>query len=1119
MAKKGDGDKKGNAIGFDPLAWMSDEGQEDSKDIEKVSKKASEKPAVSKKKTVAKKAKKKGDGLEIDILESSFEALAPHGEELTKRFYEALYAQYPEVKPLFSGTTIEQQHKKLLAALKLVVGNLRKPETLVKALKDLGQRHQNYGAVAAHYPVVAKTLLGIMEDLAGDLWTREIEDAWTQALNVVAETMLQAYQEDKVMATSKEQAEESVSNMEPGSAIFNDLSVLKEIMENATVNIMIADADENVVFVNKKAQEVLVEIESELATYVPGFSVATVAGGSIHRYHKDPQKIKDILHSIRAGEGRKGEITPGRFVFEHETRVINDSDGNKLGYIVQWHDVTERRIKEEEAFRLQRAVDSAQTAMMTLDRDFNITYVNESTKNILQEHETTLSAIYPGFSADKAVGTCIDMFHKNPAHQRRILEDPRNLPYEADIQVGPLTFHIRVGKMEDLDGNYIGNTLEWSDVTTLRMKEQDTFRLQRAIDGAQTAMMMIDRDLVITYANESTLGLLRDNSSDLRAVYPGFDVEKIVGTCIDIFHKDPKYQRRILDDPANLPHSADIQVGPLMFNINAAAMLDLDGNYIGNTLEWSDVTELRKREEDVARLSSAIDGAAANIMLCDEDLNITYVNPAVQKMMGARQADLRQVFPGFDTNNLVGQCIDGFHKNPAHQRALLSDVSRLPAMAEMEVAGLNFRVNATAIRGPGCEYRGNMVQWEDITEQKDAERQIETLISSAMKGELSSRLEVKDYQGFMRMLGEGINQLLETVVEPIRQSTQVVKSLSEGDLRVSMTGDYDGEFADMRDALNQSMDNLKKMVGQIQSSSTNIVNAAGEIAQGNSDLSQRTEEQASSLEETASSMEELTGTVKQNADNARQANQLAAGAREQAEKGGEVVQRAVGAMAEINTSSKKISDIIGVIDEIAFQTNLLALNAAVEAARAGEQGRGFAVVAGEVRNLAQRSAGAAKEIKALIQDSVEKVTDGTKLVDQSGQTLEEIVAAVKKVSDIIAEIAAASQEQSTGIEQVNKAVTQMDQVTQQNAALVEEAAAASESMDEQARGLSSLITFFKIDDGDSGFGAAQISAQQPVAAAVPVARPVAPRPAAAAPAPRSAPRPASNDSDDEWEEF
>jgi methyl-accepting chemotaxis protein len=280
----------------------------------------------------------------------------------------------------------------------------------------------------------------------------------------------------------------------------------------------------------------------------------------------------------------------------------------------------------------------------------------------------------------------------------------------------------------------------------------------------------------------------------------------------------------------------------------------------------------------------------------------------------------------------------------------------------------------------------------------------------------------------------------------------------------------------MSNAINSLLESVSDIVSRVKNAAREVLRGAEEISQGNTNLSQRTEEQSSSLEETASSMEQMTSTVKQNADNAGQANQLATAARDQAEKGGAVVGNAVRAMTEINDSSKKIADIIGVIDEIAFQTNLLALNAAVEAARAGEQGRGFAVVATEVRSLAGRSAKAAKEIKDLIQDSVRKVGDGSLLVTQSGETLEQIVISVKKVSDIVAEIAAASREQSSGIEQVNKAVMQMDQMTQQNAALVEQATAASQSMADQARELTTMIGKYRVGESDAAGSAASPTA-------------------------------------------
>ncbi len=340
---------------------------------------------------------------------------------------------------------------------------------------------------------------------------------------------------------------------------------------------------------------------------------------------------------------------------------------------------------------------------------------------------------------------------------------------------------------------------------------------------------------------------------------------------------------------------------------------------------------------------------------------------------------------------------------------------------------------------------------------------IQFIVLSAGQGDFSVQMELEGRQGYTKTLSELLNQLSSVTETGLKDITRVAQALAEADLTQKITKDYPGLFGQTKDAVNTTVENLKRLVNEVKVSVDSIGTASKEIATGNADLSQRTEEQASSLEETAASMEELTSTVKQNSENAKQANQLAHSASTVAEKGGAEVQQVVGTMSAINESSRKIVDIISVIDGIAFQTNILALNAAVEAARAGEQGRGFAVVAAEVRNLAQRSAAAAKEIKTLIDDSVEKVDSGTKLVDSAGKTMDEIVNAVKRVTDIMSEISAASAEQSQGIEQVNQAITQMDEVTQQNAALVEEAAAAAESLEEEAQNLTKSVSVFKVD--------------------------------------------------------
>ena len=767
-----------------------------------------------------------------------------------------------------------------------------------------------------------------------------------------------------------------------------------------------------------------------------------------------------------------------------------------------------------------------------VDRDFNITYANAATLALLKEHEATFADNWPGFVADPEViiGTNIDTFHKVPSHQRKLLDDPNNLPYKTDIQIKHLSFELNVTAIMDASGEYIGNALEWQDVTAARAQENKTAQLQGAIDQSGTANIMIDRDFNITYANAATLALLKEHEATFAENWPGFkaDPEIIIGTNIDSFHKNPGHQRKLLDDPNNLPYSTDIQIKHLTFQLNVTAILDASGEYIGNALEWQDVTAARQNAVEVGRLTSTMEGMTTNIMMADTSGKIVYANPAVVTMLRRRETTLRSVLPSFNVDTMVGTNFDSFHKNPAHQQNLLGNPANLPYTTEIAVAGLTFQLIAMALRDSDGNHVGTGVQWVDLTEEKDAQSQIDKLITDAIAGKLDSRITTEEYQGFMKELGNNINSLMDSIVEPINDAIQVAQALAEGDLTQSMRSDYGGEFLALANAMNGSIENLSQMVDEIRNASTNVFDSAREIAAGNNELSHRTESQASSLEETASAMEELTSTVQQNAENSTEASKLSKSVMEKASNGGAVVRNAITAMSDINKSSKKIADIISVIDEIAFQTNLLALNAAVEAARAGEQGRGFAVVAAEVRNLAQRSAGAAKEIKGLINDSVEAVGQGTKLVDETGQTFSELVTAIEDVSKMIADIDSAGKEQSAGIGEVSAAVSQMDEMTQQNAALVEEASASSKSMEEQSQSLLDQVAFF--NNGDNG--------QQPIAEqrqSRPAPRQAAPRQAAPrqaataprqsnfspakAPAPtRSARRP-STTVDKEWEEF
>ena len=469
----------------------------------------------------------------------------------------------------------------------------------------------------------------------------------------------------------------------------------------------------------------------------------------------------------------------------------------------------------------------------------------------------------------------------------------------------------------------------------------------------------------------------------------------------------------------------------------------------------------RRVANEALRVKVALDVTSNSVMLADASGQIIYCNAAVLAMMRHAEADLRRELPDFNADRILGANFDVFHKNPAHQRKLLADL-KYPLQSEFKISGRTFALVASPIINDHDERLGTVVEWRDRTAEVAIEEEVSGIIAAAAAGDFSRRIEVDHLSGFFAQISQGVNSLLEVNSRAFDDVGASLTRMSQGDLTRKITSEYEGVLGRLKDDANATVDNLQEIVFSIKSATDAINSAAQEIACGNQDLSERTEQQASNLEETASSMEQLTGTVRQNADNARQANMLACSAQEVAEKGGQVVGQVVETMEAIQQSSSRIADIIGVIDGIAFQTNILALNAAVEAARAGEQGRGFAVVATEVRSLAQRSANAAKEIKGLISDSVDKVRVGNRLVDQAGQTMQEIVASTKRVALIMSDISDASREQSAGIEQVSLAVTQMDEVTQQNAALVEEAAAAAESLEEQAHNLAQAVAVFRL---------------------------------------------------------
>jgi methyl-accepting chemotaxis protein len=478
----------------------------------------------------------------------------------------------------------------------------------------------------------------------------------------------------------------------------------------------------------------------------------------------------------------------------------------------------------------------------------------------------------------------------------------------------------------------------------------------------------------------------------------------------------------------------------------------------------ADMAEARRTADENLRVREALDCVTTNVRIADNNGRVIYANRTLVDTLRRTEAEIRKKVPQFSAQHFVGSDITVFYDDPEAARRRLAGLTAT-VNSEIVIGGRLYRLTTSPIMNEAGQRLGSVGEWLDRTDEVAIEKEVTDLIRAAGNGDFSTRLEIENKQGFFRQLAEGLNGLVAQVSDSLSDLANVLNAMANGDLNRKIERDYAGTFGRLKDDTNTTVDKLREVVGRIKDSTEAINTAAREISAGNSDLSSRTEEQASSLEETASSMEELNATVKQNAESALKANDLGRQSNEAVMKGAETVKRVVLTMSDIQDSSKKIADIIGVIDSIAFQTNILALNAAVEAARAGEQGRGFAVVASEVRNLAQRSAQAAKEIKGLIADSVERVDGGAKLVAEAGATMEQVVDSFRQVTGLVTDIASASQEQASGISQVTMAVSQMDGVTQQNAALVEEAAAAAESLEEQARALMRAVGQFKLDDG------------------------------------------------------
>lgn len=627
----------------------------------------------------------------------------------------------------------------------------------------------------------------------------------------------------------------------------------------------------------------------------------------------------------------------------------------------------------------------------------------------------------------------------------------------------------------DLNGKPFKVVKYATDITKQKLESMEGARLKLALDTSTANVMMADVNMNICYLNESVASFLKEAEKDIQKDLPKFNVASLIGSNIDIFHKNPAHQRGMLDKLSGV-YKTSILVGGRSFNLVANPVFGANNERLGTVVEW-------------------LDGAAAG--------QIDAINKS------------QAVIEFYPDGHIV-------NANPNFLSVMDYSLD--------EVKGKHHSMFADTAYKASIEYRQF---WEALNRGESQVGEFKRFGKGGrevwIQGSYNPILDLRGKVVRVVKTASDITQMVTTRIENelgMNEAVKILQGVAAGNLTQKMEFEYKGTFGAIKSSVNGTVDRLYSMVKSIIDVAQSVNVAAKEISSGSADLSQRTEEQASSLEETAASMEQITGTVKQNSQNATTANDLSTKANAVASDGGRVVGEAVAAMASIEKSSQKISDIIGVIDEIAFQTNLLALNAAVEAARAGDAGKGFAVVASEVRSLAGRSASASKEIKALINESAQQVKNGATLVNQAGETLKGIVGSVQQVSGIVSEIASASQEQATGIDEINTAITQMDEVTQQNAALVEENTAAAQSMVEQSKELEKLMSFFTLSDSEEE-NEADTSTRAPAARAKPVATPAvkgAPKSTVASANGKAKPKPAAKVAggagyDKDWQEF